>query len=99
MDILLAVVAVTLLLIFVVTYFMRKKMKQDVWEGQLVNKQEVTSSGGDYDSVTYAIDVNLADGNSTRKYIPKKLYDQLEVGDKLIKAQGETHPRKVGSIQ
>jgi hypothetical protein len=95
MDIVIIVVVGTLLLIGIVTYLMRKKMKQDIWEGELVNKQEVSSNSGDYDSTTYAIDVKLADGSSIRKYVPKKLFNQLQVGDQLLKAQGETHPRKI----
>lgn len=95
MEIVILVIVGTLALIGVVAYFWFARLKREAWEGQLVDKQEETSSGGDYDSTYYVLYVKTLDGSHRRSYVRKKLFDQCAIGDRLVKVQGKAYPSKV----
>lgn len=96
MDILIYVIGGTLVLIGILWYFMRKKMQKEVWEGVVTDKKEQITSGDDYDQTFYVMWVQLTDGTTKKMTVPQKIFNQFNVGDKLIKAEGETYPRKQG---
>jgi hypothetical protein len=83
------------LFIGIVVYFIRASVKKDAWEGEVIDKREETSTGGDYDQTYYVLYIKATDGKQRRFPLRKKLWQQFNVGDKLIKPKGETVPRKV----
>lgn len=94
MEIIIYVVAGTLALIGILWYFMRKKMQKEVWEGVLTDKKEEVTSGDDYDSKYYVLHIQFADGGTKKMTVPRKVFNQFEAGDKLVKSEGQTYPQK-----
>lgn len=94
MDVVVITVEGTLILIGIIAYFIVSKFKKEAWEGELVDKHEETSSSGDYDQTYYAVYVKTTEGKNKRVTVKKKLYNELNVGDRLVKVKGETHPKK-----
>lgn len=71
------------------------KWKTEEWDGVVADKTEITqnlSDGGDL--TTYYLHVQLGDGDPERKSVGKKLWDQFEIGDKIVKRAGEKKPVK-----
>lgn len=71
------------------------KWKTEGWDGVVADKTSIdtnTSDGGDY--TTYYLHIEKADGEVERKSYDKKLWDQFEPGDKIVKRPGEKKPAK-----
>lgn len=71
------------------------KWKTEEWEGVVDDKTEITqnlSDGGDL--TTYYLHVAIGGADPERKSYNKKLWDQSEVGDKIVKRAGEKQPLK-----
>jgi hypothetical protein len=88
------VIVVTVLLIGLISFFMIRKAKEEVWEGQLIDKRKETSGSDDAETTTYCLYVKTIDGLDKKIYAKKKFFDTVIIGDNLIKTKGETYPRK-----
>ncbi|GHJ47239.1 hypothetical protein Cs7R123_45810 [Catellatospora sp. TT07R-123] len=63
---------------------------QDVWEGIVEDKSHAAFDGANlYRRVT----VRVADGSTLKVRVPRALWQDLAVGDRLVKAAG-TDPRR-----
>lgn len=72
------------------------KWKTEAWEGEVVDKKEVTMSDSEgYDSTFYYLHVKMPDGKVERKHCDNKTYALFSVGDKIAKRPGEKKPVKV----
>ena len=72
------------------------KWKTEAWEGEIVDKKQVTMSDSEgYDTTYYYLHIKMPDGSIKKKtYYDKNFYDQFQVGDKIVKRQGEKKPVK-----
>jgi hypothetical protein len=90
------VIVSTILVIGLVSYFVYSNNKKQAWEGELVEKRIDTYSGGnDNESTQNVLIVKKTDGRMKKVYVSEKVYRQFILGDKLIKAAGETSPKKI----
>lgn len=95
MDIVIYTVLGTLVLIGIIAYLINLKNKNDEWEGKLVEKRiETRTDSNDSEQTIYALYIETVKGNNRRVAVRKKVYEQFEVGDQLVKVKGETAPRK-----
>jgi hypothetical protein len=88
-------IAGTVVLIGIIAYLIKSKIKKEAWEGEVVDKREETSTAGEYDSTYYNIYVKTTEGLQKKVTLGKKVWDQFAIGDKLLKVKGEAVPRKV----
>jgi hypothetical protein len=64
--------------------------KRDAWSGTVVRKSRALLDGS---SLHRRLTVRLEDGTSTRVRVARALWDELSVGDRLVKETG-TDPRR-----
>lgn len=70
------------------------KWKTETWEGTVVGKADIETSGGDHEYTTYYLHIDMGGGKVERKSYDKKFYDQWVVGDRIVKRPGEKMPVK-----
>jgi hypothetical protein len=71
------------------------KWKTEEWDGVVADKTEITQNLSDGDDfTTYYPHVAVGGAEPERKSYNKKLWDQYEVGDKIVKRAGEKKPVK-----
>ena len=71
------------------------KWKTEEWEGEVVDKSELTASDGDGNDYTmYYLHVKMPDGTVQKKKYDRKLCEQFNIGDKIAKRPGEKKPVK-----
>lgn len=82
------------LFVFGVYYYFRSRQKKTFWEGKVISKDErsITHSDGD-DSTWFEVKVELDDSSVKTIEVKEKLFEQVKIGDRLIKSAGELHPR------
>ena len=84
--------------IFALILKARKKRMAENWKGTLVDKKIIvsfrTSDGHRYSENTYYLYIDLVDGTRKNIHVSKKLYDELNVGNKLEKQAGKYDPVK-----
>lgn len=90
--------AVVIAVLIVVAYFWwrgRQKTKAEVWEGVLENKDEKSMTDSEGDETTwYMLYVRLSTGEMKEVEVNEKLFEQLEIGDKISKQAGQLYPAK-----
>lgn len=71
------------------------KWKTEEWEGEVVDKKELTTTDNEgYDLTFYYLFVKLSDGKVERKRYDDKTWALFNVGDKIVKRPGEKKPVK-----
>lgn len=71
------------------------KWKTEAWEGEVVDKKDVTMGDSEgYDMTVYFLFVKMADGKIERKSYDSKVWNMFAVGDKIVKRPGEKTPVK-----
>lgn len=68
------------------------KWKTEAWEGTVVDKSEIETTGSDYDYTTNYLHIDMGDGKIERKEYAKKFCDRWNVGDRIVKRAGEKEP-------
>jgi hypothetical protein len=94
MYIIIAVIGGTLVLIGIVAYFIKARMKKDSYEGEIIKMFDEVSRGEDYDETYYYLLVQTTDGTQRKVQLPKKRFEQFSMGEQIIKVQGESWPKK-----
>lgn len=92
-------VLIFIIAIFALVLKARKKRMAENWKGTLVDKKIIishrTSNDHRYTENTYYLYIDLTDGTRKNINVSKKLYDELNVGNKLEKQVGKYDPVKV----
>lgn len=71
------------------------KWKTEEWEGEVVDKSEITTSDSEgYDYTMYYLHIKMADGSVQKKKYDYKLWKEFAKGDKIVKRPGEKKPVK-----
>ncbi len=84
----------TLVLFGVLAFIAITSLRNDAWEGNLADKIEETYSGKDYEQKHYMLYVKATDGTKKRVMVRKRMYNQFNIGDRLVKVKGKAYPQK-----
>jgi len=87
----------TLIVISVIAWLILKKMKAGAWQGIVTVKDtsEIEGSDAGGSSISYYVVVTLDNGEQKRVRLGKKIWDEFDIGDKVIKEAGKYNPTKV----
>lgn len=85
----------TLALCGVVVWVVLKNMKKQAYQGVVTAKDEGEIEGSDDSTATYyVLDVKTDDGEQKKVRVGKKIWDQFNVGDRIVKESGKFNPTK-----
>ncbi len=78
-------------------FYLIKNQKKQAWEGKVVDKKHKVSEDYDtgVDNHYYSIVVETVDGKKKTIGLDKKTFDNYQIGDKVVKKQGQLRPEKV----
>ena len=87
----------TLIVVSVIAWLILKKMKAGAWQGIVTVKDtsEIEGSDAGGSSISYYVVVTLDNGEQKRVRLGKKIWDEFDIGDKVVKEAGKYNPTKV----
>ncbi|MHB8168192.1 MAG: DUF7489 domain-containing protein [Thermoleophilia bacterium] len=87
----------TLIVISVIAWLILKRMKAGAWQGIVTVKDtsEIEGSDAGGSSISYYVVVTLDSGEQKRVRLGKKIWDEFDIGDKVVKEAGKYNPTKV----
>ena len=87
----------TLIVISVIAWLILKKMKAGAWQGIVTVKDtsEIEGSDAGGSSISYYVVITLDNGEQKRVRLGKKIWDEFDIGDKVVKEAGKYNPTKV----
>ena len=90
-------IVVTLAVIGAIAWLILEKMKAGAWQGIVSAKDtgEVEGSDAGGSSISYYVVVTLDNGEQKRVRLGKKIWDEFDIGDKIVKEAGKYNPTKV----
>lgn len=73
------------------------KQKQQSWKGELKDKEHLEYEDDDsgYTKDLYTLIFKTDQNQEIKLPVPKKIYDQWQIGDKAEKKSGELYPQKI----
>jgi hypothetical protein len=66
-------------------FSLRRKHRNDAWEGVVVDKSRGMSDGS---NMYHHLKIRLADGSTKRVRVSREVWQSVEEGDGLVKAAG-----------
>ena len=87
----------TLIVVSVIAWLILKKMKAGAWQGIVTVKDtsEIEGSDAGGSSISYYVVITLDNGEQKRVRLSKKIWDEFDIGDKVVKEAGKYNPTKV----
>ena len=90
-----ATIVGTLALCGVIVWFLLKKMKNESYRGVITGKRKrETEDANDNVTVYYYLDIELETGGQKQVRLGRKLWEQFDVGDTIVKEAGKYNPTK-----